>query len=113
VKIIDDDGTVLIGRILGFEGDTIVGEAKVRAEPGRLYVREMSGGLDGSIVLRYHFVPSLRARPPIPIEPTFEEGDPVPFVRLRPPPGTHEVELEMVGPYSVPWLRGWERDPRG
>ena len=80
------------------------------AEPGRLRVREMSPGVDGSIVLRYHFVPSLRARPPVPLEPGFEEGDPVPFIGLRPPPGSQEVELEMVGPFSV-LVVGWEPGP--
>jgi hypothetical protein len=112
VQIRDDDGTLLIGRVLGFEGDAIDGSARVTAEPGRLRVREMSPGVDGSILLRYHFVPSLRARPEVPLEPRFEEGDPVPFIRLRPPPGASEVELEMVGPLSVPWPRGWGQGSR-
>ena len=102
ITILDDDGTLLLGRVLGFEGDTIEGKAKVTAEPGRLVVREMSPGLDGSIVLRYHSVPSLRVRPPIPLEPRREEGDPVPFIGLRPPPGIQEVELEMVAPLRRP-----------
>ncbi|MGZ3414537.1 MAG: hypothetical protein ACXWNX_12915, partial [Isosphaeraceae bacterium] len=113
VQIVDDDGMVVIGRVLGFEGDAIGGSARVTAEPGRLRVREMSPGVDGSILLRYHSVPSLRARPPVPLEHRFEEGDPVPFILLRPPSGTHEVELEMVGPFSVPWSRGWEQGSRG
>jgi hypothetical protein len=99
ITILDDDGAVLIGTVHGFEGDTIVGAAHVAAEPGRLHVRAMSPGVDGSIVLRYHSVPSLRARPPIPLDPRFEEGDPVPFIGLRPPPGTREVDLEMVAPF--------------
>jgi len=99
ITILDDDGAVLIGTVHGFEGDTIVGAAHVAAEPGRLHVRAMSPGVDGSIVLRYHSVPSLRPRPPIPLDPRFEEGDPVPFIGLRPPPGTREVDLEMVAPF--------------
>jgi hypothetical protein len=106
VKVLDDDGTVLIGRVLGFEGDAIEGSAEVTAEPGRLRVREMSPGVDGSILLRYHSVPSLRARPSVPLEHRFEEGDPVPFILLRPPAGVSEVELEMVGPSRVPRPRG-------
>ena len=108
VKIVDDDGTLLFGKVLGFEGDTISegetikGKARVSAEAGRLVVREMSPGLDGSIVLRYHSVPSLRVRPPIPLESRREEGDPVPFIGLRPPPGIQEVELEMVAPFRSP-----------
>jgi hypothetical protein len=99
ITILDDDGFVLIGKVHGFEGDTIEGTAQVAAETGRLHVRAMSAGVDGSIVLRYHSVPSLRARPPIPLDPRFEDGDPVPFIRLRPPPGTSEVDLEMVAPF--------------
>jgi hypothetical protein len=106
VNVLDDDGIVLVGRVLGFEGDAIEGSAQVTAEPGRLRVREMSPGVDGSILLRYHSVPSLRARPSVPLEPRFEEGDPVPFILLRPPAGVSEVELEMVGPSRVPWPRG-------
>ena len=113
VQVRDDDGTVLIGRVLGFEGDAIEGSARVTAEPGRLRVREMSPGVDGSVLLRYHSVPSLRARPAVPLEHRFEEGDPVPFIRLRPPPGVSEVELEMVGPLSVPRPRGWGQGSRG
>jgi hypothetical protein len=111
VQVLDDDGTLLIGRVKGFEGEAIVGSAKIVAEPGKLQIREMAPGLDGSVVLRYHSVPSLRARPPIPLESRFEEGDPVPFILLRPPPGTMEVDLEMACPFSVPWFGGRERDP--
>jgi hypothetical protein len=113
IRIADDDGTVLVGRVLGFEGDAIEGSARVSAEPGRLRVRDLSPGVDGSILLRYHSVPSLSARPSIPLEHRFEEGDPVPFILIRPPAGMREVELEMVGPFSVPWPRGVETDPRG
>ena len=85
IRIKEDDGTLMIGRVVGFAGATIRGEAKVEAEPGRIHVREMSPGLDGSIVLRYHFVPCLTTRPSVACEPEFLEEDPVPFIRLRPP----------------------------
>jgi hypothetical protein len=100
VKIVEDDGTMILGRVLGFEGETIEGTARVSAEPGRLTVREMVPGVDGLVVLRYHSVPNLRARPPVPLEPRLEEGDPVPFIGLRPSPDTREVILEMVTPFS-------------
>jgi hypothetical protein len=98
ITVLEDDGSVLLARVLGYGGDTIEGTASVAAEPGRLRVRGMTPGLDGSIVLRYHSVPSLRVRPPIPLEERREEGDPVPFIVLRPPPAIQEVELEMVAP---------------
>jgi hypothetical protein len=103
VQVLEDDGTLLLGKVLGFGGDTSVGAAKVEATPGRLRVRGFSPGLDGSVVLRYHFVPSLRARPPVPIEPRFTEADPVPLIELRPSSGTDAVELEMVPPPWFPW----------
>jgi hypothetical protein len=101
ITILDDDGVLLIGRVLGFGGDAIEGQATVVAEAGRLRVRNMTPGVDGSIVLRYHSVPSLRARPPVPIELRQEEGDPVPFIGLRPPSGIQELELEMVAPFRA------------
>ncbi len=98
IEIKDDDGTLLIGRVVDFGGDTIRGEAIVEAEPGRIRVREMSPGLDGSVVLRYHSVPCLTTRPLVACEPEYLEEDPVPFLRLRPPAGIREVELELVLP---------------
>ena len=98
IQIKDDDGTLLIGRVVGFGGDTIRGGAKVEAEPGRIRVREMSPGLDGSVVLRYHSVPCLTTRPSVACEPEYLEEDPVPFLRLRPSAGIRDVELELVLP---------------
>ncbi len=101
--VVDDDGTILVARISGFEGDAASGEAEVTATAGRLMVRGMVPDLDGSVVLRYHHVPSLRAHPDVPVDAQFEEGDPVPLIRIRPPEGVAEVELEMVPPVSIPW----------
>ncbi len=95
VKVYEDDGTVLIGRVVGFEGDCIEGAARIGASAGRIRVEEMSPGLDGSILLGYHSVPYLKASPPVAFEREYREDDPVPFIRLRPPAGTRSVELEM------------------
>lgn len=56
---------VLIGRVLGFDGEAITGTAQVEAGPGRLVIRDAVAGVDGTVVLRYHSVPCLRARPPV------------------------------------------------
>ena len=61
----------------------------------------MSPGLDGSIVLRYHSVPCLTTRPSVACEPEYLEEDPVPFLRLRPPAGIRDVELELVSPAGL------------
>jgi hypothetical protein len=58
----------------------------------------MAPDLDGSVVLRYHFVPCLTTRPAVACEPEWLEEDPVPFIRLRPPPGTRELELKLACP---------------
>ena len=63
--VLEDDGTVLIGRVVGFEGDFIEGTGRVEASPGRIRVREMSPGLDGSVLLRYHSVPYLTTSPSV------------------------------------------------
>jgi hypothetical protein len=98
IRILDDEGTLLIGQVLGFGGATIEGTATVEARPGVIRVRDMAPGLDGSIVLRYHSVPYLTTRPPVACEPESLEDDPVPFIRLRPPPGTRDVELKLRFP---------------
>jgi hypothetical protein len=95
VQILDDDGAVMIGRIVGFEGAFMEGKGRVVAEPGRLRVRDMVPGLDGSIVLRYHSVPYLETSPLVACDADYREDDPVPFIRLRPAPGTSEVELGL------------------
>ena len=98
IEIKDDDGTLLIGRVIGFGGGTIRGEAKVEITPGRIRVREMAPGLDGSVLLRYHSVPCLTTNPLVACESEYLEEDPVPFLRLRPPVGIREVELKLVFP---------------
>jgi hypothetical protein len=95
---VEDDGTVLIGRVEGYGGDVIEGAAEVEVVAGRIRVQGMSPGLDGSVVLRYHSVPYLRARPPVDWDSVDREDDPVPFIRLRPAPGTRDVELELRFP---------------
>jgi hypothetical protein len=98
IRILEDDGSLLIGRVEGFGGDTIRGQARVVASPGRLRVTGIVPDLDGSVVLRYHFVPCLTTRSSVACEPEFQEEDPVPFIRLRPPPGISDVELQMTFP---------------
>jgi hypothetical protein len=95
IDIKDDDGVLIIGTIKGFEGDAIEGAATVEATPGRLRVTRAEGGVDGYVVLRYHSVPCLRSEPPVAWEPVFLEDDPVPFIKLRPPPGAVTFGLKF------------------
>jgi hypothetical protein len=90
-----DDGAVAIGRVTGFPGAAIEGSADVEATPARLRVSNMRDGVDGTVVLRYHSAPCLRIDPPVAWEPVFLEGDPVPFIRLRSPPGAVTFELRF------------------
>ncbi len=106
IRVVEDDGTLLLGRVEGFGGDAIRGRARVEAQPGRLLVRDMVTDLDGTVVLRYHFVPCLTSRSSVACEPELEEPDPVPFIRLRPPPGIRDVELRMTLPGSEVIARG-------
>ena len=91
VEVVEDDGTLLLGRVKGFEGDAIVGTAEVGAEPGRLEVSGATPGVDGTVVLRYHSVPCLRTRPEVAWDSVYLESDPVPFIRLRPPLGPRDA----------------------
>jgi hypothetical protein len=96
-SVVADEGTLLLARVEGFEGATIEGRAEVVATPGRLRVRAVPGELDGWVVLRYHSVPTLRSRPAVPLEAVRRAPDPVPFIRLKPPPGGATLDLG-VGP---------------
>jgi hypothetical protein len=98
VQVVEDDGVVLIGRVLGFEGEFIEGSGRVEALPDRIRVHDLVPGLDGSVLLRYHSVPYLKTSPSVVFEREFREDDPVPFIRLRPAAGTRSVELEMQLP---------------
>jgi hypothetical protein len=95
IQILDDDGALMIGRVKGFEGAAISGTAEVEATPGRLRVTRATAGLDGRVVLRYHSVPCMRTEPPVDWEPVTLEGDPVPFIGLRPPGGSVTFELRF------------------
>ncbi len=95
VRILEDDGLLMIGRVAGFDGAFIVGSGEVRAEPGRIRVSNLTPDLDGSVVLRYHSVPGLVTRPPVASEPDYREDDPVPFLRLRPTAGVREVDIDL------------------
>jgi hypothetical protein len=96
VTIVADDGRMMMGRVRGFEGATIGGRAEVAAEAGELHVRPAPGGeLDAPVVLRYHFVPHLKADPPTRLEPVFQGDDPVPFIGLRPPAGGTTIRLSI------------------
>jgi hypothetical protein len=88
--------TFILGRVKGFEGDFLEGSGRVEASAGVLRLRDLTPGLDGTVVLRYHSVPCLRARPAeVAIDEVFREDDPVPFIRLRLPPKTSDVELQL------------------
>ncbi|CAN5875408.1 hypothetical protein BH23PLA1_BH23PLA1_15620 [soil metagenome] len=89
----EQDGPLLIARVKGFEGPAIQGRAEVVAEPGRLRVRIASDEVDGLVVLGYHSMPCLRSRPPVPLETVQLEGDPVPFIGIRPTAGPLTLEL--------------------
>jgi hypothetical protein len=93
--VVDDEGTLLFGRVKGFDGFTIAGEAQVDAAPGRLVVRDAKPGVDGTVLLRYHSVPCLTTDPPTPWDPVFLEQDPTPFIRLRPSGGSVTLEIRF------------------
>ena len=100
--VLGREGPFVFARVSGFEGDAIRGSAKVEAAAGRLTVRGMAPDLDGAVVLRYHSVPSLRARPAVSVDAEFAEGDPVGFIRIKPEAGVEEVTLEMAPPFKAP-----------
>ena len=73
-----------------------MGRARVEATAGRLVVREAQAELDGRVILRYHFVPQLRARPLTGLRPALLDGDPVPFLELDPTDGPIVIEMDPL-----------------
>lgn len=57
------------------------GSAVVRADYNRIELSAIEGD---EIVLRYHWMPGLRATPPVPVERAEVPGDPLGFIRVRP-----------------------------
>jgi hypothetical protein len=71
------------------------GRARVTPEPGRLVVEDAAAGeVDGLLVLRYHLLPKMRARPGVRLEPVRVGDDPVPLVGVREPPPRFVLELD-------------------
>ncbi len=97
IQVLDDDGRLMIGRVLGFEGKCIEGTAVVEARPGRILLHEIVPGLDGTILLRYHSAPGLTTRPSVAWTSERQEDDPAPFLRVRPPAGARELEISSSG----------------
>jgi hypothetical protein len=100
IEVLEDDGTLLLGRVRGFEGATIRGKADVEAGPNRIEVKNAVAGDDGLVVLRYHAVPLLVSDPPVAIEPVVLEDDPVPFIAFRPDGGTVVFRMK-----PAPWSK--------
>jgi hypothetical protein len=87
---------LIFGRVKGYEGSTARGSAEVQARPGQLWVRRPPGArLDAPAVLRYHYVPGLTGRPPIPLQPVWLGADPVPLIALTPPAEAASLELSF------------------
>jgi hypothetical protein len=96
IQVLEESGGLLLGRVKGFDGHAIEGSARVQAGAGWLEVQESVPGVDGTVVLRYHSVPSLRSRPQVAWDSVYLERDPVPFIRLHPP--LQPVRLELGFP---------------
>ena len=100
IRIVENDGSMIVGRVLGYEGATIVGKAEVTAGPNRIEVKDAVAGDDGLVVLRYHAVPHLKSEPEVAWEPVFLEDDPVPFIGFRP-----NGETVVFSMRPAPWSR--------
>jgi len=55
------------------------GSGGVKAQHNRLSIE---GSSPGGVVLKYHWIESLRAEPPLPLRPSYMGDDPVPFIAV-------------------------------
>lgn len=95
IEIKARDDLMTIGLVKGFEGSASEGTATVRARPGVLEVEDATPGVDGRVVLRYHFDPHLRSQPPVRLEPVSHGSDPVPMLGFRPETGRMTISLDL------------------
>jgi hypothetical protein len=85
----------LLGRILRKPNAAVVGQAQVRARPGRIEVKDAQPEGE-ELVLRYHWTPHLQSDPLLEIEPYEIDEDPVGLIRIKNPPAEFTL-------YLVPW----------
>ncbi|MFO0957586.1 MAG: hypothetical protein U0800_09000 [Isosphaeraceae bacterium] len=95
IEIKARDDVMTLGLVKGFEGAASEGTATVRARPGLLEVEDAMPGVDGRVVLRYHFDPHLRSQPPVRLEPVSHGSDPVPMLGFRPEAGRMTIALDL------------------
>jgi len=69
------------------------GSGRVSADIDRIEVKDARGD---RIVLKYHWLPTLRTDPPLPIEEARQPGMPVGFIAVR-PGGAHDFTIRPRG----------------
>jgi hypothetical protein len=74
------------------------GSGRVSADVDRIAVNDAAGD---RVVLKYHWVPTLRTDPPLPIEEAREPGMPVGFIAVR-PRGVRDFTIRPRGIFEAP-----------
>jgi len=68
------------------------GQGSVEARLGELSLHDVRPDSEsGSIVLKYHWIEGMRAEPPLRLDKTFREDDPIPFIRIEDPPASFRL----------------------
>ena len=98
----DGRGRAQVWRVEQEPSWLLAGRADVRAELGRLEVRNAAGP---ELILKYHWIEGLASDPPLAVEPHAVGDDPIPFVRVEAPPERFTLS---VGGGS----RGWRLRPQ-
>ncbi len=76
-------GLYHVFRVRRTAGWTLRGSARVRVQPNRIELRDVAPAHDGTIVLKFHWVPGLYSDAGF-VFPVQVDFDPVPFVGVRP-----------------------------
>lgn len=79
-----------------------VGDGTVEAGWNRIVVRNAQPASDGTIVIRYHWLPTLRAESPVTMSPVRLDDDPVPFIRLH-LRNSRPEEVRLINRPSLLW----------
>lgn len=81
--------------IFGIDRDPswfLEGGGQVEARLGELRIRDVRPDPEsGSITLKYHWIEGMRSEPPLLLDKSFREDDPIPFIRIEAPPSNFRI----------------------
>jgi len=87
-------GSFRIFKVIGPKSWLNRGKADVRFDYDQIELRSPS---QGSLVLKFHWIKTLKSEPPLPLKPIYLENDPVPFIEIDNNSGADRILIFNAG----------------